>query len=118
MTYQITPDDLVDFCHATGCSMPMARSFLEEMDFKLRKRVMLAVQSQNAEGGIFQDPIELDEQFGKLVQEAAEKAEKTFTYKGMGACHLIWHEQARILKDEHGIDWYSPAEMNPWVNFD
>lgn len=35
-----------------------------------------------------------------------------------GACHAIWHHQKRLLMEKYGIDWYSPAELNPDVNFD
>jgi hypothetical protein len=118
MTYQLTPDELVDFCRATGCSMSLARSFIAEMDPKLRSRVLLAVKSNIPEDELLQDPIELDEIFKKLIEEAAVKAKKNVTYKGRGVCHMLWEEQKNILKDEHGIDWYSPAEMNPWVEFD
>ena len=117
MAVKITPDELVDYCRATGCTMPIARSILEEMQPKMRNRVLLAVQTQNPEDGL-RDPIELDEIFGPLVEAAAAKAEQNVEYRDMGACHMIWAEQARILKEEHGIDWYSPAEMNPFSLYD
>ncbi len=117
MAKQITPDELVEYCRATGCTMPIARSILEEMQPKLRKRVLLAVQTQDPEDEL-RDPIELDEIFGPLVEAAAAKAEQNVNYKEMGACHMIWEEQARILKVEYGIDWYSPAEMNPFSIYD
>jgi hypothetical protein len=37
------------------------------------------------------------------------------------SCHLtpfIWRRQIEILKEEHGITWYSPREMNPSVIYD
>ncbi len=90
---------------------------LEEKSPKLRKRILLAVQTQDLDDGL-RDPIELDEIFGPLVVAATAKAEQNVEYKGMGACHMIWAEQAKILKEEHGIDWYSPAEMNPFSLYD
>lgn len=36
----------------------------------------------------------------------------------LGFCHLYWATKKRILKERYGIDWKSPAELNPCVNFD
>ena len=36
----------------------------------------------------------------------------------MGACHAIWSEMRRIYRDEYGIEWQSPAQLNPRVRFD
>ena len=36
---------------------------------------------------------------------------------GMGICHRYWHRKKELLK-ECGVDWKSPAEMNPDVIFD
>ena len=117
MAKQITPDELVEYCRATGFTMSEARSILENMSPKLRTRVLLAVQTQDSDEGL-SDPIEYDEVFGQLVKAAAVKAEQNVKDRGRGACHMIWEEQARILKEEHGIDWYTPAEMNPFNCYD
>lgn len=45
MAIKITPYELVDYCRATGCTLPIARSILEEMQPKLRNRVLLAVET-------------------------------------------------------------------------
>jgi hypothetical protein len=36
----------------------------------------------------------------------------------LGMCHLIWHYKKQILKTEYGIDWHSPAELNPDAIYD
>lgn len=36
----------------------------------------------------------------------------------MGLCHGIWYHKKRILKEEYGIDWHSPAELHPEIIFD
>jgi hypothetical protein len=115
---EISPDELVQFCRCTGFTMKMARLELKEMEPKLRSRVLLAAQVGKSDDEMLRDPIEADEVFGKLIEEAAAKAEKNVAYDGLGACQMIWAEQARILKEEHAIDWYSPAQMNPWVMMD
>lgn len=35
-----------------------------------------------------------------------------------GACHEIWDIRKRILKTEYGIDWKTPAETHPYIDFD
>ena len=36
----------------------------------------------------------------------------------LGACHWLWVEKKRILKEKYGITWYSPSELNPDDYFD
>lgn len=36
----------------------------------------------------------------------------------MGFCHTYWYRKKQILKEEYGIDWKSPADMNPMMCFD
>ena len=64
MAKQITPDELVKYCRATVRTMPIARSILEEMQPKLRQRVLLAVQTQNPENEL-RDPIGLGRDPGR-----------------------------------------------------
>jgi hypothetical protein len=39
-------------------------------------------------------------------------------YEHLGTGHLICRRQKEILKEENGVTWYSPREMNPRVFFD
>lgn len=36
----------------------------------------------------------------------------------LGACHVLWGMQKRILRERYGIDWKTPAEQNPDIMFD
>ena len=36
---------------------------------------------------------------------------------GFGTCHRYWWRKKELLR-EKGIDWKSPAEMNPDIRFD
>lgn len=36
----------------------------------------------------------------------------------MGDCHLFWAAKKRILKSQFGLEWQTPAELNPDVCFD
>lgn len=113
-----TPDDLMEFSNAMGCNIADARTTLDEMDPGLRKRLLFALHNQIYDGEFLRDPIEMDPVFSGYIEAAAAEAKSNVRYKGMGLCHFIWEEQARILKEKYGLDWYSPAEMNPWVMMD
>jgi hypothetical protein len=67
------------------------------------------------------DPIRDDPAIAKLIEEAGKRAHMEVSsgrYDHLGTCHPIWHRQKEILKQEHGIIWYSTREMNPGVIFD
>ena len=113
-----SPDDLLEFSKRMGCGIEYARRELDDIEPGLRKRLLFALHHKIFDGEFLRDPIERDPVFRKLIEEAAVRAESNVKYKGVGLCHMIWTEQARILKTEHQIDWYSPAEMNPWVMMD
>jgi len=36
---------------------------------------------------------------------------------GMGRCHIYWEKKKELLR-RRGIDWKTPAEMNPDTLFD
>ncbi|MBQ2953776.1 MAG: hypothetical protein IJE07_09520 [Clostridia bacterium] len=36
----------------------------------------------------------------------------------IGYCRVFWQHKKRILLDEYGLDWKSPADLNPAVSFD
>ena len=36
----------------------------------------------------------------------------------MGYCHKYWYYKKKYLKEHYGIDWKSPAELNPDTMFD
>lgn len=66
------------------------------------------------------DPIEDDARYKHIFQEVDAEIDERYpaeTYL-LGACHGIWREKKRILKERYGIDWKTPDEMNPGVNFD
>ena len=36
----------------------------------------------------------------------------------LGFCHCAWAAMKKILKEDYGIDWMTPAELAPHVNYD
>lgn len=39
-------------------------------------------------------------------------------YDHIGACHAIWYHRKRLLMEKYGIEWFTPVELNPDVDFD
>lgn len=68
------------------------------------------------------DPQERNPQLKKLIVAAGQQAEASLAALvppgALGRCHFVWAEQQRLLKENHGIDWKTPAEMNPTIMFD
>ena len=91
-------------------------------DPELQRRIEAAERIKrqtNAAFPLLHDPIEDDEATTRIVKAAQAKADAAIDPKiRMGRCHAVWTRMKTILKQEHGILWYSPREMNPGVKFD
>lgn len=57
---------------------------------------------------------------GRIGNELESKIEEELKdeKRGLGFCHTYWATKKRILKEDYGIIWYSPAEENPLVSYD
>lgn len=66
------------------------------------------------------DPIERDPKIAPLIDEADRITQNELANekRRMGFCHVYWQTKKRILKEQFGVDWQTPAEMNPGVMFD
>ena len=65
------------------------------------------------------DPIEDTEKYKQVIQDVDKKAQENIECDiRLGRCQLIWSEKKRILQEEYGIEWKTPAEMNPNICFD
>lgn len=83
------------------------------------RKLLAALMSQGF--GELHDPIEDDPRWAPVVRAAGDQAgalARARGIDGMGACHFIWSEQERILREEHGIAWWSPAHLNPLTRYD
>lgn len=61
------------------------------------------------------------QQLKEIEEEVDRKVNKNLkdTQQPMlGFCHVFWNEKKRILKEEHNIEWFSPAECNPQNRYD
>lgn len=68
------------------------------------------------------DPIEDDLKVRPILDRAGREADQELAAKGItrgcGYCNYYWPVKKRILKEKYGIDWRTPAEMNPDWAFD
>jgi len=91
-------------------------------DAELKKRRDAAAAAQQRPGfkiPILHDPIEDDPATGPVIRSAQSKADAEIDAKiRMGRCQAVWKRTKKILKEEHGIAWFSPADMNPQFRFD
>ncbi len=109
------------------------------------KRVIESVKPELAERYVefykdgkhryFIDPQELDPELSEIFEKVDREAksyldgwkkerreklkESEMEFMGLrGGCHVLWAEKKRILNQKYGINWLSPAQMNPGIVFD
>ncbi len=68
------------------------------------------------------DPVENTDEFQevmKKIQPELDRLNESLDKQdyGLGSCHIFWSRKKDLLK-EHGIDWKTPAECNPYILFD
>ena len=66
------------------------------------------------------DPVEQTPQYKAVEEEVHRKVEQELKdiIGTMGACFLMWKLKKEILKNDYGIEWKSPGELNPDIRFD
>ena len=65
-------------------------------------------------------PLDNNTHFRSVMALANELAETEAGDRAfeMGGCHLVWTAKKRILKTQFGLEWQTPAELNPDACFD
>lgn len=71
-------------------------------------------------GHLAVDRVEYTWDWESIALEVEERLDEILAdvHKGMGFCHYYWSAKEELLKKEYGINWHSPAAMNPGVLFD
>lgn len=66
------------------------------------------------------DPLESDPRYRRAFEEAEAKAERKLARvpRTLGFVHLYWQTKKEILRRDYGIDWKTPAELNPNTSYD
>ena len=117
---------------ATGVPIARCQQHLEHLPLAHLSKLFCAVSQQ--QGRMFHDPLEDDPALAAIIKQVESEAEVLAVEEfeeflresglpsgltpGMGRCHHIWGIMQKLLRERHGIDWLTPAEMNPWVNID
>ena len=72
------------------------------------------------EGFMRHDSVEWSKEWEQAIDAAEEKVYISLADhpRGMGFCHAYWSSLRAVLKADYGIEWRSPAMMNPGVMFD
>lgn len=113
-----TEAQITAYVAASGRPRAWATTHLNAMEPNLRERVVRAVESQS---DLLHDPIEDVPALAAAFREAEAEARGMFGGKyrgGLGFAHQFSQEKQRILRERFGIEWYTPAEMNPDVDID
>ena len=68
---------------------------------------------------IIYDPVEQTPEYLAIERVLKIKIRSKIGEGGyLGYCFLYWECKKHILREEYGIEWHSPAELNPHVIFD
>ena len=130
------PDQIARLRNATGLGWLAARLFFGGKSTTLCERILLARETQT--GRLLHDPIEDDSALNHQFEDAKIKSEASFenwvannnaqlirlglthmvSKHPRGGCHFRWRQMKTILQEQHGIGWFTPAEMNPGIRFD
>ena len=67
----------------------------------------------------FRDMVETTAAYQEAMKEIQPQLETEFAPNKhkLGLCHQIWARKKQLLA-ERGIDWKTPAEINPDIQFD
>lgn len=82
------------------------------------RRLLEAVRTQGRD--TMHDPIEDAPAMQAVFKQVEDELEVRFGNgpHELGFCHRYWREKKRLLRERHGVDWYTPAEMNWSTRFD
>lgn len=71
-------------------------------------------------GHLRQDPVEFTYRWEDIYYKVQHRLDERFANapRHMGFCFKFWNAKRELLKNEYGIDWKSPSQMNPRVKFD
>jgi len=105
-----------------GCGPVVPFDTIEKCIEECEKQPQRPAASQPANAGLKRDPIENAPEHRKVFEQIDSEVQLSLSshpQKGsMGFVHIFWETKKSILKQKYGIDWRSPAEMNPHVMFD
>lgn len=83
-------------------------------------RELMKIIADPAIGHLRCDPVEYTYRWENIYYEVERRLDERFANapRHMGFCFKYWEAKRHLLKEEYGIDWKSPSQMNPRVMFD
>lgn len=114
----MTNDEIALYARVVGLreSADDTRIFLEGVEPARWARILAACRTQQP---LFHDPIEDESALALAFEQARALAlAEVGRDSGIGYGQRIWSAKKRILRERFGIQWFTPAEMNPDVQLD
>jgi len=95
------------------------RLFYSRYKIAIERMSQLTKEERDALGPDLYDPIEDDPRFSETIRAVRKRVwEKLKNRNELGTCHIIWSQTKEILREEHGIIWFDPSDMNPRTLYD
>ncbi|ABW27006.1 hypothetical protein AM1_1989 [Acaryochloris marina MBIC11017] len=132
--------DVMLFHRVTGCPIAQGKFYLQNLSFEKRFKMIDALQVAHQSGtSELHDPLEDDPDLQPIFEDVRLQARQEvdrehrqrmielqntspkaadLCHPGRGLCHQQWLVMKRILREKYGIEWMTPAEMNPFIVFD
>ena len=69
----------------------------------------------------WRDAVELSPSYLAVVEEVNEETSTSVINDfGMrlGSIHMFWYRKKKALMEQHGIEWWSPGDLNPGICYD
>lgn len=120
--------------------MLQGKLYLQNLSAEQRLKMISALQVAHQSGtSKLHDPLEDDPDLQSIFEEVRLQARQEvdrghrqrmielkntspkvadLLHSGRGLCHQQWLVMKRILRENYGIEWMTPAEMNPFIVFD
>ena len=71
---------------------------------------------------VWYDAVEDDPRYSKIFAEIDSEVRRMLASEPLighrGSIHTIWSTKKSLLKNKYGINWRTPAELNPHIMFD
>ena len=92
---------------------------LKDIEYKLRYGYSFWTKSGEQARGIKRDPIEYTDNYLKIELKLERLIRAEIGDGGeIGFCHKYWQTKKRVLKERFGMEWKSPGDLNPTIQFD
>ena len=116
-------DKFVELVHRCGLNDAIDhRERIRDLIGRLENITVKSDESIRGERGEWRDAVEEMPEFKAVIKAVRKQVNLELRGHprcgGLGYCHVEWDTIQRILRDEHGIRWRTPPQMNRGVMFD